>query len=66
MSKEYGIETKLEQEQWGGGIYMGNSSRWEDERIFGWWGGGLWGLPHPPSGENPVLKRPGNPVIRKI
>ena len=29
-------------------------------------GGGLWGLPHPPSGENPVLKRPGNPVIRKI
>ena len=48
-----------------GGIYMGNLSRWEDEQIFGWWGG-LWGLPHPPSGENPVLKRPGNPVIRKI
>ena len=65
MSKEYGIETKLEQEQWGGG------STWEillGGRMseFSAGGGGLWGLPHPPSGENPVLKRPGNPVIRKI
>ena len=63
MSKEYGIETKLEQEQWGG-------STWEillGGRMseFSAGGGDSGDSPIPPVGKT-VLKRPGNPVIRKI
>ena len=56
MSKEYGIETKLEQEQWGGG-----GSTWEillGGRMteFSAGGGGTLGTPPSPQWGKPCFK----------
>ena len=56
MSKEYGIETKLEQEQWGGG-----GSTWEillGGRMseFSAGGGGDLGTPPSPQWGKPCFK----------